>query len=366
MSAEEIDEMRGITHDIHSMSRVNTSISWQPSRLLWLKDGDVNSKYFHSVLSSRYRRNAIVSLMVNDSLVEGVQPIRQAVFSHFRDHLAASDMYRSGVDNLIFKNLSYAEGNGLIKPFSVDEVKTTIWDCDSYKSPGPDNVHFGFIKEFWEVVKGDIMRFIQDFHRNDKLTKGINTTFITLIPKVDSLHRLNDFRPISLVDCLYKILSKVLANRLKMVMGSLIVETQTAFVKDRQILDGILIANEVVDEARKSKQELMLFKVDFEKAYDFVDWGYLDAVMSKMAFPVLWRKWIKECVSIATASVLVNGIPTDEFPLKRGLRQGDPLSPFLFLLAAESLNVMKTSLVENNLFTSYGVGHANDTVVLHL
>jgi hypothetical protein len=137
---------------------------------------------------------------------------------------------------------------------------------------------------------------------------------------------LTDFRPIALVGCLYKILSKVLANRLRKVIGGLISETQSTFVKDRQILDGVLIANEVVDEARKSKKELMLFKVDFEKAYDSVDWGYLDVVMNKMAFPVLWRKWIKECVTTATASILVNGSPTDEFQLKRGLR------PILFLL----------------------------------
>jgi hypothetical protein len=127
-------------------------------------------------------------------------------------------------------------------------------------------------------------------------------------------------------------------------------------VKDRQILDGILIANEVVDEARKSPKELLLFKVGFEKAYDYVDWGYLDAVMGRMSFPSLWRKWIKECVCTATASVLVNGSPTDEFSLERGLHQGDPLSPFLFLLAAEGLNVLMKAMVENNIFTGYRIG----------
>lgn len=366
LSVEELEEMRNITHDIHSLSRVSASIAWQQSRSRWLKEGDANSKYFHSILSSRRRRNSIVSLMVNDNLVEGVQPIRHVVFSHFKNHFAAPNISRPGAENLVFNQLSYAEGKSLILPFTEAEVKAAVWDCDSFKSPGPDGVNLGFIKDFWEDIKGDIMRFISEFHRNGKLSRGINSTFIALIPKIDSPHRLNDFRPIALVGCLYKILSKVLANRLRLIIGRVVSETQTAFVKERQILDGILIANELVDEAKKSNKELMLFKVDFEKAYDSVDWGYLDTVMNKMVFPVLWRKWIKECVSTATASVLVNGSPTDEFPLQRGLRQGDSLSPFLFLLAAEGLNVLMKSVVENNLYTGYGVGLSNSEVVSHL
>jgi len=121
-----------------------------------------------------------------------------------------------------------------------------------------------------------------------------------------------------------------------------------------------------VDEARRCKKELLLFKVDFEKAYDSIDWGYLQEVMLKMGFPTLWRKWIKECVGSATASVLVNGSPTDEFPLGRGLRQGDPLSPFLFLLAAEGFNVLMKALSENNLFSGYTVGSSDPVTVSHL
>jgi len=157
-----------------------------------------------------------------------------------------------------------------------------------------------------------VLTIIFEFHRNGKLSKGINSTFIALIPKVGSPHGLNDFRPISLVGSLYKILKKLLANRLRLVISSVISDSQLAFVKNRQILDGILIANEVVDEIRKSQKELMLFKVDFEKAYDSVDWGYLDFVMGRISFPAMWRKWIRECVSIATDSALVNGSPTNE------------------------------------------------------
>lgn len=252
--------------------------------------------------------------------IEGVQPVRHAVFSHFESHFQSQNCDRPSVENLRFRSLSVLEGGGLITPFSVDEVKAAVWDCDSFKSPGPDGVNFGFIKEFWLLLKDDIMRFVVEFHRNGKFTKGINSTFIALIPKVDSSRRLNEFRPISLVGSLYKILAKVLANRLKGVIGSVVSESQTAFVQNRKILDGILIANEAVDEARQFKKDLLLFKVNFEKAYDSVDWGYLDDVMEQMSFPSLWRKWIRECVSTATASVLVNGSPTEEFKLFRGLR----------------------------------------------
>jgi hypothetical protein len=262
--------------------------------------------------------------------MEGVQPISQVVFSHFESHFKARRVDRPGVDNLAFKQLNLIDCGSLTRLFLKAKVNDVVWNCDSFKSLGPDGVNFGFFKDFCMELKGEVMRFMSEFHHNGKLTKGINSTLIAFIPKVDSPQCLNDFRPISLVGCLYKILAKVLANRLRMVIGSVISESQTTFVKDRQILDDILIANEVADEARNTKKELMLFKVDFENASDSVDWRYLDAVLGKMAFPPLWRKWVRECVCTATTSVLVNGIPTEEFPFQRDLRQGDPMSLFCF------------------------------------
>ena len=165
---------------------------------------------------------------------------------------------------------------------------------------------------------------------------------------------------------LYKILAKLLANRLQGVIGSVISDSQTAFVKNRQILNGILIVNEVVDEARKNQKNLMLFKVDFEKAYDLVYWGYLDSILGHVSFLVLWRKWIRKCVSTATTSILVNRSHTNEFMLKRGLRQGDPLSPFLFLAAAEGLTIMMKSLVETQYSQVIALVETNPVVVSHL
>jgi len=366
LSEEEVAELHSISTDLHSLSRANASITWQQSRLLWLREGDANSKYFHAIMSGRRRRNGISSILVNNNLVEGVPNLREAVLNHFMNHFKAQDIFRPRVDNLQFRRLSVVEGIHLTCPFNVEEVKVAVWDCDSFKSPGPDGVHLGFIKDFWPDLKVDIMRFVSEFHCNGRLSKGINNTFIALIPKIDNPQRLNDFRPIALVGCLYKIIAKVLVNRLRKVMGTVISETQSAFVKDRKILDGILIENEVVDEAVKMKKELLLFKVDFQKAYDFMDWEYLDSVMGRMSFPTLWRKWMKECVCTATASILVNGCPIDEFALKRGLKQGDPISPFIFLIAAEGMNVMMSEAVSQSLFTRYSVGAQHATVLSHL
>jgi len=212
----------------------------------------------------------------------------------------------------VFKSLSDTEGAALIKPFLLEEFKAAIWECDSYKCPGPDGINLGFFKDFWDLLKIDLLNIFGEFFRHGKLTKGLNSTFIALIPKVESPQRVADFRPISLVSSVYKILSKVLANRLRMVVGNVVSTSQSGFIKGRQILDVILIANELVDDAKKNKKELLMFKVDFEKAYDSVDWGYLDEVMGKMNFPPLWRSWIMECVSTTTTLVLVNGCPTGE------------------------------------------------------
>jgi len=151
-----------------------------------------------------------------------------------------------------------------------------------------------------------------------------------------------------------------MANRLRKVVGKIVPTAQSAFIKGRQILDGILIANEIIDDAKQAKKDLLLFKVDFEKAYDSVDWSYLDEVMFKMNFPVLWRSWIMECVTT------INGCLTDEFCFELGLRQWDPLSPFLFLLAAEGLNVMMSTLVSDNIFTPYSIGAQTIVSVSHL
>jgi len=284
---EEVEELHSLSADLHSLSRIKTSMQWQKSRLLWLKEGDANSKKIHCIMSSCRRENSIASLIVDGVPMESVDGIRGAVFNHFSSHFRSVVVERPSVENLNFKMLNIGQCEDLTKPFTVEEVKQAVWDSDSYKSPEPDGINLGFIKDFWLKLQDDFMCFISDYQRNGKLSKGINNTFIALIPKVVRPQRLNDFRPISMVGSLCKVLFKVLTNRLRWVMPSIILETQSAFIRGRQILDRILIANELLEDAKRMKKDLLLFKVDFEKAFDSIDCSYLEAVMKKNEFPYL-------------------------------------------------------------------------------
>lgn len=170
--------------------------------------------------------------------------------------------------------------------------------------------------------------------------KCFNTSFIALLPKKLGAKDLKDFRPISLIGSIYKIISKVLTERLKKVVSKLLDAHQMAFIKGEQIMDAILIANECVDMRKISKVPGVPCILDIEKAYDHLHWGFLWKTMENMGFGEKWIKWIKFCTTTVKSSVLINGSPSGSFPSERGLRQGDPLSPFLFILAMEGLNDM--------------------------
>ncbi|XP_023761631.1 uncharacterized protein LOC111910071 [Lactuca sativa] len=146
---------------------------------------------------------------------------------------------------------------------------------------------------------------------------------------------------------------------------SFVSKEQFAFIKGRQILDGPFIMNEVLSWCKFKNKSDMVFKVDFEKAYDLVRWEFLD-IMSRMEFGVRWRNWIQGCLSFSRGSVLVNGSPIEEFQLFRGLRQGDPLSCFMFILVMESLHVAFQKVVDNCLFCGISLDSSSSCCLSHL
>jgi hypothetical protein len=211
------------------------------------------------------------------------------------------------------------------------------------------------------------MAVFADFHSHGKFVKSINSTFILLIPKFHGAKEIKDFRPVSLVSGVYKIIAKVLANRMRRVMDKIISKPQNAFVKGRQILDSVLIANECLDSRLKAGDPGVWCKLDMEKAYDHVNWNFL-LYLLRSGFGEKWCMWIKQCISTARFSVLINGSPVDYFGSLRGVHQGDPLSPFLFVLVMEAFSKMIGAITARGLISGFAVGSSVQTqvVVSHL
>ena len=179
---------------------------------------------------------------------------------------------------------------------------------------------------------------------------SLNHTFITLIPKVKSPEFITEFCPIALCNILYKLVSKVLANRLKKVLPHIISESQNAFQSDKAISDNILVAFATLHHMKRRnsrKMGHMALKLDRSKAYDCLEWVFLQRIMEKMGFHSTWIGWILECIKSVTYSVLVNGEPKGNIIPTRGIHQGDPLSPYLFLLCSKGLNRLLEHAVES-------------------
>nr|GFB88556.1 RNA-directed DNA polymerase, eukaryota, reverse transcriptase zinc-binding domain protein [Tanacetum cinerariifolium] len=189
--------------------------------------------------------------------------------------------------------------NDLESDITNDEIKKAVWECGTDKAPGPDDFTFGFFRKFWYLLENDVQHAVRYFFYNYDLPNGCNSSFIALIPKIPNANLVKDFRPISLIGSIYKIIAKILTNRLVGVMGGIVNEVQSAFIADRQILDGPFILNEMLSWCKKRKKQSLFFKVDFEKAFDLVRWDFLDDVLRKFGFGDKWCKWIQCCLQLS-------------------------------------------------------------------
>ncbi|KAH1040320.1 hypothetical protein J1N35_042063 [Gossypium stocksii] len=224
--------------------------------------------------------------------------------------------------DLEFKILSEDRLRKLEEPFCMEEIKEAVWSGNESKAPGLDGFNLCFFRKCWEIVKNDLFGLISEFFTTEKLEKSINSSFITLIPKVENPIEISNFRPICLVSSLYKIVSKVLSRRLREIVREVVSDTQCVFIRGRQIIDGVLMANELIHLEKKKGGDggYLIFKLDFSKAYDCVRWDFLELVMCKMGFVDKWRGLMLEYISTARATMILNGSSSKEFSFHRGLR----------------------------------------------
>jgi hypothetical protein len=219
------------------------------------------------------------------------------------------------------------------------------------KCPGPNGFNPGFYQHFWDTCGHEVYQAGCQWLANDVFPPHVNSTNITLIPKGDSQTSMKDWRPIVLCNVVYKIVAKVLANRLKQVLYKCISINQSAFVPGRSILDNVMVAIEIVHYMKAKaigKSGDVALKLDISKAYDRLDWDYLRDIMVQMGFSSRWISWIMLCVETVDFSVLVDGASVGPIVPGRRLRQGDPLSPYLFIMCVEGLSSLIREVERRN------------------
>ncbi|XP_050249301.1 uncharacterized protein LOC126696657 [Quercus robur] len=276
---------------------------WQQrSRVQWLKNGDQNTKFFHRTATQRKRKNFIKGLRDGNGVWQEDEVVFSTLLNDFYTNLFTSS-----------------------NPQDLDHVlDRAVLSCLNSRS----------------------------------ILRSINHTFITLIPKVHNLKRVSDFHPVSFCTVIYKIISKAIANCLKPMLNSIISEIHSAFIADRLITNNILIDFESLHHMKNSysgKKGFMAMKLDMSKAYDRVEWVFLEKILLKTGFSDTWVALIMECITTVSYSILVNGEPNGVIVPSRGLRQGDPLSPYLFLFCAEGLNALLRNAADEGVINGFSL-----------
>ncbi|GJS31423.1 RNA-directed DNA polymerase, eukaryota [Tanacetum coccineum] len=328
----------------------------QKIKVKWAVEGDENSSFFHGILNKKRNTQNIRGVMVNGVWLENPDKVKSEFQEHFSKRFCIPDPRNVTLQMTFPNTLSLEQQSDMECDVNNVEIKNAVWDCGTDKAPGPDGFSFGFYRRFWYLIEKDVCDAVKYFFTHGEFSNGCNSVFIALIPKIPDANMVKDYRPISLVGSLYKIISKILSNRLVGVLGNIVSDVQSAFIADRQILDGPFILNEVLQWCKVKKKQALIFKVDFEKAYDSVRWDFLDEVLHKFGFGTKWRRWIQACLKSSKGSIIINGSPTEEFHFGTGLKQGDPLAPFLFILIMESLHLSFQRVVDAGLFHSLQLG----------
>ena len=307
----------------------------QRAKQSWYRDGDRNTPFFHAWASHRRRVNTIKRVVDGDGReMTKVEDIGAAFVSYYKglfttEGTAGMEEFMAGLQAKVIAKMN----TKLVCRFEECEVERALKQMHPLKSPGPDGFSTSFYHHSWSLVRKDVCNAVLQFLNHGQFDKEINATNIALVPKKKNPSRVIDFQLISLCNVVYKLIAKVLANRLKRVLGEIISPNQSAFISGGLIIDNVLIAYEALhtmDSRLSSNEGYMALKLDMSKAYDRVEWDFLELIMRRLGFDERWVFLVMTCVRTVKYSVIINGQAYGEIIPSWGLRQGDPLSPYFF------------------------------------
>uniref|UniRef100_A0A8R7V269 Reverse transcriptase domain-containing protein n=1 Tax=Triticum urartu TaxID=4572 RepID=A0A8R7V269_TRIUA len=357
-------EIRKVTKELDELL-LREEILWrQRSRATYLREGDRNTEWFHRQATWRRKQNSITKLMnEKGEWIEQKRDLHKMATIFFKVLYAEDKNVKpQEILGLFSELVSQGMNEELEKEYMEKEISDALFQIGPLKAPGPDGFHARFYQRNWGVLKIEVVSAVKRFFVEGTMPEGLNDTVIVLIPKGNDPKNIKDFRPISLCNVIYKVISKCLVNRLRPLLDELISETQSAFIPGRMITDNALIAFECFHKISHSKvpqNTHCAYKLDLAKAYDRVDWNFLEGVMVKYGFSKKWITWIMVCVRSVRYTVKFNGELLECFTPTRGLRQGDPLSPYLFLFVAEGLTRIMRKEVEEGPITPIKVARGS-------
>eukprot|EP00253_Pinus_taeda_P003053 PITA_03053 len=339
---ETLEQERSI-HSKLEERRKQEEIYWkQKSRIRWLREGERNTKFFHRTTVQRRMHNSIPFIQTQGGAkIESHEEIENEFLKHFAQvHTEPEGDRRptiARITNNVPKIITEEHNELLLRPILMQEVDDAMSQLKEGKAPGPDGFTTTFFHTFWDLLKHEVWQIVEESRNLHWLLPSLNSTFIALIPKEEDSITHDKYKPIALCNVIYKVISKVIANRLKPLLPLLISLEQSGYVEGRQILDGIILTHEIIHSLKTTKQAGMLLKLDLSKAFDKLSWTYIQHMLSAFGFCSMWVRWIMSLITSPQFSILINGIPSRPFKSSRGIRQGDPLSPCLFILMAEGL-----------------------------
>lgn len=340
---EKLSDAQAILHEVRQQK-----FQFQESAILskWARVGDRCTKEFFEHHSGHKKPTPITKIHEGDRILTQQSEIVHHILRFYealytRDEVVeANQAAREDCFSYLKLTVTDAHNTELLLPITPDEVSTAMKQLPAGKAPGEDAIPAEFYHELWEDISSDIFNFVSESVQQAHITEELNVSKIALLPKSEDRVRIQNYRPISLLNTLYKVVAKVYANRMKKLLHFWILPSQTGFVPNRCILDNVFLAFEAVEWALENNQELSMLLLDFEKAYDRVSWTFLSQATERMGFHSTWIAQVMSLNLNASASIIINGEISTPFKLQRSVRQGCPLAPYLFLLTVDVLGQM--------------------------
>ncbi|KAJ9536699.1 hypothetical protein OSB04_un000084 [Centaurea solstitialis] len=340
----------------------------QRAKVKWLREGDSNTKFFHMVVKEKRHAQQIHAIRKLDGTFVYDDEVPIAFVENLKMLLGTRDdnLVPEMPSHLFVNTLSLGDSLHMIRPIADSDIRNAMFSIGNEKAPGSDGYSARFFKAAWSVVGEEVTTAIHNFFYRSSLDKELNHTLLCLLPKRPNSSSVTDFRPISCCNVLYKCISKILVDRIKPYLDGLISRSQSAFIPGRRIVDNILMAHElVVGYHLQAGPPRCAFKIDIRKAYDMIDWRFLFNMLTGVGFHPALVRWIKEMVSTTSYSIALNGETHGFFKGERGIRQGDPLSPYLFTVVMEGFTMIFKECIREATAFGYHPGCA-DLEITHL